>query len=88
MRNNVLKCLYSALVLSALAATGCQQKAASPPAGGAGGQGLPVQISTVDLKPVPQSNEYVATIKSRRSTAIPPQVSGILTTSWCTRAIT
>ena len=79
MRNNVLKSLYSALVFSALAATGCQQKAAAPPAGGAGGQGLPVQISTVDLKPVPQSSEYVATIKSRRSTAISPQVSGILT---------
>jgi RND family efflux transporter MFP subunit len=28
---------------------------------------------------VPQSNEYVATIKSRRSTSISPQVSGILT---------
>ena len=46
---------------------------------GCGGQGLPVQTTTVALAPVPQSNEYVATIKSRRSTAIMPQVSGILT---------
>ena len=28
---------------------------------------------------MPQSSEYVATIKSRRSTAITPQVSGVLT---------
>jgi RND family efflux transporter MFP subunit len=42
-------------------------------------QGLPVQTATIALSSVPQSNEYVATIKSRRSTAITPQVSGILT---------
>ena len=80
MRDNVSKGLNFALVLAALAATGCQQKAAAPPASaGAGSQGLPVQTSTVTLAPVPQSNEYVATIKSRRSTAITPQVSGIIT---------
>lgn len=42
-------------------------------------QGLPVQISTVTLAPVAQSNEYVATIKSRRSASILPQVNGLLT---------
>ncbi len=31
------------------------------------------------MSPVPQSSEYVATIKSRRSTSITPQVSGVLT---------
>jgi RND family efflux transporter, MFP subunit len=61
-------------------ATGCQKKQAGPAApGGAGAQGLPVQTTTVELAPVPQSNEYVATIKSRRSTAILPQVAGPLT---------
>jgi RND family efflux transporter MFP subunit len=40
---------------------------------------MPVQIATVSLAPVPQSNEYVATIKSRRSATIQPQVSGRLT---------
>ena len=69
-----------ALVLTLLAATGCQKKAATPAgAGAAGGQGLPVQTTTVALQPVPESNDYVATIKSRRSTAITPQVAGILT---------
>ena len=79
MRNNVSKSLNLALVFAVLIATGCQQKAAPPTAGGAAAQGLPVQTSTVVLAPVPQSSEYVATIKSRRSTAISPQVSGVLT---------
>ena len=79
MRNNVLRGLNLALVFTVLAAAGCQKKQAAPAAGGAGMQGLPVQTATVALEPVPQSNEYVATIKSRRSTAITPQVSGILT---------
>lgn len=42
-------------------------------------QAMPVQTATVALAPVPQSNEYVATIKSRRSATLQPQVSGILT---------
>jgi RND family efflux transporter MFP subunit len=42
-------------------------------------QGLPVQTVAVTLAPVPQSNEYVAAIKSRRSATILPQVSGMLT---------
>ena len=42
-------------------------------------QGLPVQTATVTMAPVAQSSEYVATIKSRRSTSLQPQVSGQLT---------
>jgi RND family efflux transporter MFP subunit len=61
-----------------LAATGCQKKPAAPPAG-AGMQGMPVQTAAVTLSPVPQSSEYVATIKSRRSATLQPQVSGVLT---------
>ena len=49
-------------------------------AGGAGRgpqmQALPVQTVTVALTPVAQSSEYVATIKSRRSATLQPQVSG------------
>jgi RND family efflux transporter MFP subunit len=65
-------------VVLALVASGCQKKQAAP-AAGAGMQAMPVQIATVSLAPVPQSNEYVATIKSRRSATIQPQVSGRLT---------
>jgi len=42
-------------------------------------QALPVQTYAVALQPVPDSSEYVATIKSRRSATIMPQVSGVLT---------
>ena len=63
------------LVLLVLA--GCQKKAAPPPA--AGMQAMPVQIVAISLAPVPQSSEYVATIKSRRSATLQPQVDGRLT---------
>ena len=63
-------------VLLGLAATGCQKK---PPAQAAGMQAMPVQTATVTLAPVPQTSEYVATIKSRRSATLLPQVSGNLT---------
>jgi RND family efflux transporter MFP subunit len=66
------------LVLAGFAAVGCQKKPATP-AAGAGMQGLPVQTAAVTLSPVAQSSEYVATIKSRRSATIEPQVQGMLT---------
>ena len=65
------------LILAALAATGCQKKAAAP-AGGPQMQALPVQTITVTMAPVAQSSEYVATIKSRRSATMQPQVAGRL----------
>jgi RND family efflux transporter MFP subunit len=42
-------------------------------------QAMPVQTVTVALEPVAQSSEYVATIKSRRSATMLPQVSGMVT---------
>jgi len=69
--------IYNFLALASFAAAGCQKKAA--PAAEAQPQGLPVQTVTVAMSPVAQSSEYVATIKSRRSTSIIPQVSGLLT---------
>ena len=42
-------------------------------------QAMPVQTVAVSLAPVPQSSDYVATIKSRRSATIQPQVDGRLT---------
>lgn len=61
-----------------IAVTGCQQKQATPTAAAAGMQAMPVQIVAVTLAPVAQSSEYVATIMSRRSTTLQPQVSGRL----------
>ena len=70
--------LVGGLTLAVLMAAGCQKKPAAAPAG-SGPQGLPVQTVTVAMAPVAQSSEYVATIKSRRSTTLMPQVSGLLT---------
>ena len=71
--------LFSSIFLAAiaLAAAGCKkpETAAQSPAM----QALPVQTLTVALAPVAQSSDYVATIKSRRSVSLLPQVDGNLT---------
>jgi RND family efflux transporter MFP subunit len=58
-----------------LATSGCGNTAAKPPAP----QPLPVNTQTVNLSPVPRVDEYVATVKSRRTANIQPQVDGTLT---------
>jgi len=65
------------LALVVVAASGCQKKPTAPAE--AGMQGMPVQTVAVSLVPVPQTSEYVATIKSRRSATLQPQVDGRLT---------
>ncbi|MDR3723219.1 MAG: efflux RND transporter periplasmic adaptor subunit [Terracidiphilus sp.] len=78
MRNSAGKqiaVIASVMMVCALAA-GCHKKQA---AAGPEMQGLPVQTAAVELQPVARTNEYVATIKSRRSATINPQVSGQLT---------
>jgi RND family efflux transporter MFP subunit len=76
-QNNLLRTFSLGCLALALTATGCQKKTAA--AAGGGPQGLPVQTATVAMAPVAESSEYVATIKSRRSATISPQVSGVLT---------
>lgn len=44
-----------------------------------GPMAMPVKVEPVTMEPVPVSDNYVATIKSRRSATIQPQVSGNLT---------
>jgi RND family efflux transporter MFP subunit len=58
-----------------LASSGCSDTQAKPPAA----QPLPVKTETINLTPVPRVDEYVATVKSRRSASIQPQVDGSLT---------
>jgi RND family efflux transporter MFP subunit len=70
--------VFGSLMLIGLVCSGCQRQAVQAQAG-AGMQALPVQTIPVDLAPVAESSEYVATIKSRRSATLMPQVSGILT---------
>jgi len=67
----------SALILLGVALiAGCAKQ---QPAAQGGPQAMPVKTLTVALKSVPRTDEYVATIKSRRSATIQPQVDGFLT---------
>lgn len=65
-----------AMSLSTLMA-GCNKKEA--PVASPTMQAMPVQVQPVTLASVPSSDSYVATIKSRRSATIQPQVDGNLT---------
>jgi RND family efflux transporter MFP subunit len=62
----------------ALVWTGCGNTEAKQAQGGAP-PALPVKMQTVSLSPLPRTDEYVATVKSRRSASIQPQVDGSLT---------
>jgi RND family efflux transporter MFP subunit len=62
------------LSVAVLALTACAKPA--PPQ--AAQQAMPVQTQTIAAAPVPQYDEYVSTIKSRRSATINPQVDGNL----------
>ena len=72
-----LKSILSVLWLGValLFTSGCSKTEAKQPPQ----QALPVNTKTIDLSQVPQTDEYVATIKSRRSATIQPQVDGSLT---------
>jgi RND family efflux transporter MFP subunit len=63
------------LGLAVLTTSGCTKTEATIPAP----QPLPVKTEIVNLAPVPRVDEYVATVKSRRSASIQPQVDGSLT---------
>jgi len=65
----------SAVSLSVLLA-GCTK---APPPADPAPQATPVQVQPVSLSAVPTSETYVATIKSRRSATLQPQVDGNLT---------
>lgn len=72
---NLTKLAIIPLILLMLAGAGCSDTQAKQPAP----QALPVKTVTISLAPVPLVDEYVATIKSRRSASIQPQVDGSLT---------
>ena len=75
LTKSVIMVFIFALFVVLLFTTGCAKTEAKQPAV----QPLPVKVATVDLSPVPRTDEYVATIKSRRSASIQPQVDGALT---------
>src|SRR6202049_4520263 len=75
LKNLVVVLFIGLLGLILLASSGCSNTEAKQPAP----QPLPDKTQTVTLPPVPRVDEYVATVKSRRSATIQPQVDGSLT---------
>ena len=65
------------LACATLLIGGCNKPATQ--AAGPVMQATPVQTVTVNASPVPKSDEYTATIKSRRSATLSPQVDGNIT---------
>ena len=77
--------ILAVLILSVIAAAcggGQNVQAPGEAVGGAGGPGAfpPMEVQTLVLEPqpIPQSSEFVATIRSLRSTTVQPQVEGIV----------
>src|SRR5438034_10339855 len=75
MRKPILISSIVFLTFAALISSGCARTEAKPGAP----QAMPVKVQTISLSPVPHQDEYVATVKSRRSSSIKPQVHGSLT---------
>jgi RND family efflux transporter MFP subunit len=65
------------LLLAACGGDGAQQ--AGPGGPGGGMPPMPVEAVTLAAKPVEQTSEFVAALKSRRSTTIQPDVEGFIT---------
>ena len=68
-------CGKTGLALVVCAVTGCKKPAPPLPAMGA----MPVMVAPVTFSTVPNGDTYVATIKSRRSATMQPQVDGNIT---------
>ena len=66
-----------AALCASLAVGGCNKPAAE--AAGGAPPPTPVQTVTINDSPVPRSDEYTATIKSRRSATMTPQIDGNIT---------
>jgi len=69
---NPRRVLPLVLCAAACLVAGCKPAPPPPPPP----QAMPVQVAPVTLAPVPNSDTYVATIKSRRSSTMQPQVDG------------
>lgn len=75
---------FYSLAAAMVVSVGCSNNG-GPQAGAGGGPPggqpppMPVEIVTLSAKPVEQTSQFVATLKSRQSTTIQPEVEGFLT---------
>jgi RND family efflux transporter MFP subunit len=80
MKTAINRILFVTLALFVSISCGSGETAGG--AAGASGGGMPpmpVEIVTLEAKPIEQTTEFVGTVKSRRSTDIQPQVEGFIT---------
>jgi RND family efflux transporter MFP subunit len=68
----------AALTLSACSRDGSSAAAAGGGGRGAGAPATAVSIVTLESKPIPQTSEFIATLRSQRSSTIQPEVSGVI----------
>src|SRR6266850_2053606 len=79
MRAPFLPLLLCAVVVAAACGGGNSEQAGAGAAGGRGAfPAMDVKTLTIAPKPIPQTSEFVATIRSLRSTNIQPQVEGFV----------
>src|ERR1700675_3380177 len=74
-------CMEMVCLAAAIGVAGCGAKSASVNASGEGGAeaAMPVQVQVVESKPIAETTEYLALLKSRHSATINPQVEGYIT---------
>ena len=79
--SNPLSIWLGVCLAASVAVSGCGGKSTTVSAGGEGGAGMamPVQVQVVESKPIAETTEYLALLKSRHSAAINPQVEGYIT---------
>ena len=82
IQSHVRRLSAAAVLLLVLTTAACSDDgAAASPGGPTGGAPMAMGVEAVTLTPHPveRSTEYIATVKSRRSTTIQPQVEGFIT---------
>lgn len=72
------------LLVVTLGVSGCGTRSTPAAQASAGGQAMPVKVKTVQVEPVPNATEYLATVRSLNSAVIQPQVEGHLTKIYVT----
>jgi RND family efflux transporter MFP subunit len=74
---------FAVAVSAAFLTVACNGDGAGGPGAAGGGRGAPpaaaVKLLTLEERPIEQASEFIATLESRRSTTVQPQVDGIVT---------
>jgi RND family efflux transporter MFP subunit len=78
LENYVAMSVLIASLAASVFTPACSSKSAQTPPAGAGG-GMPVKVQEAKDVPVSDATEYIATVKSRDSAVIMPQVEGQVT---------